>query len=231
MNVATTALFYLLVGGAVAGAILLAPDRHQRSDRYFRAATAVLFWPLYLPMLLQSHAQADDALPYSDALADVSRAALPTELDQAITQVEAELDLALGSLDGWSDHVLARERDRFVELRNTWRQQAARIGELDRLLNQPAFLPGAAALQAPGAASAAETARRENIQRLHAIRNRLHEDLVGTLAKVRELVTMIHLARYTGAPAARAEELVEEIAAAVAGLSEVAEWRETVTSV
>jgi hypothetical protein len=58
----------------------------------------------------------------------------------------------------------------------------------------------------------------------------LHDDLLGTLAKVRELATMIHLARYTGAPAARAEELVEEIAAAVAGLSEVAEWRETMSA-
>jgi len=35
---------------------------------------------------------------------------------------------------------------------------------------------------------------------------------------------MIHLARYGGAPASRAEELVAQIAAAVEGLSEVTEW-------
>ena len=44
------------------------------------------------------------------------------------------------------------------------------------------------------------------------------------MAWVREVVTMIHLARYGGAPASRAEELVAQIAAAVEGLSEVTEW-------
>jgi hypothetical protein len=54
----------------------------------------------------------------------------------------------------------------------------------------------------------------------------MHADLVGTLAWVRELVTMIHLAKFSGAPAARAEELVAQIAAAVQGLSEVSAWRD-----
>ena len=52
------------------------------------------------------------------------------------------------------------------------------------------------------------------------------DDLLNTLAWVRELVTMIHLAKYTGAPASRAEELVLQIATAVEGLSEVAAWRD-----
>jgi hypothetical protein len=42
---------------------------------------------------------------------------------------------------------------------------------------------------------------------------------------VRELVSMIHLAKFTGAPASRAEELVAQIAAAVEGLADVT-WRE-----
>ena len=49
--------------------------------------------------------------------------------------------------------------------------------------------------------------------------------LLNTLGKVRELVTLIHLAKYTGAPASRAEELVLQIATSVEGLSEVASWR------
>ena len=35
---------------------------------------------------------------------------------------------------------------------------------------------------------------------------------------------MIHLAKFTGAPASRAEELVAQIATAVEGLSEVTQW-------
>ena len=36
---------------------------------------------------------------------------------------------------------------------------------------------------------------------------------------IRELVSMIHLARFTGAPPSRAEELVRQIADAVEGLA------------
>ena len=71
-----------------------------------------------------------------------------------------------------------------------------------------------------------ERARRENIARLRAVRGRLHDDLLNTLSWVRELVTMIHLAKYTGAPASRAEELVVQIATSVEGLSEVATWQD-----
>ena len=228
MNLATTTLFYLAAGAAVAGAILLRSDRLARGERFFRAASAVVFWPLYVPLLLQSRS-ATVATDAGTRPTEIGAAASPgeRELDQAIAQVEAELDLALGSLDGWSDAVLAREQDRFAELRQAWRQQAARISELDRLLAQPAFVPTETATPPAPRLAASEHARRENIQRLQAVRGRLRDDLLGTLAKVRELVTMIHLARYTGAPAARAEELVEQIAAAVAGLSEVAGWRES----
>ena len=73
-------------------------------------------------------------------------------------------------------------------------------------------------------------ARQDNVRRLREVRTRMHRDLMGTLAWVRELATMIHLAKYTGAPASRAEELVTQIAAAVEGLSEVTTWSEELQS-
>jgi hypothetical protein len=48
---------------------------------------------------------------------------------------------------------------------------------------------------------------------------------MATLVWVRELVSMIHLAKFTGAPASRAEELVSQIAAAVEGLSQLT-WQD-----
>src|SRR5205823_14232443 len=62
-------------------------------------------------------------------------------------------------------------------------------------------------------------ARRQNVERLRHVRRRTYQDLMGTLAWVRELVSMIHLAKFTGAPASRAEELVAQVAAAVEGRS------------
>ncbi len=57
------------------------------------------------------------------------------------------------------------------------------------------------------------------------MRERTYQDLIATLAWVRELVSMIHLAKFTGAPASRAEELVAQIAAAVEGVSAMT-WQE-----
>jgi hypothetical protein len=70
-----------------------------------------------------------------------------------------------------------------------------------------------------------EQTRRANLDRLRQVRSRAFDDLMGTLAWVRELVSMIHLAKFTGAPPSRAEELVAQIAAAIEGISAVT-WQD-----
>lgn len=227
MGLAQTAIFYLVIGTGVSVALLVSGGPLTAGERLFRTVTGLFFWPLYLPVLLQRRADDDeDMRPPSETdhgpPADVMAA--------AIAQVEAELDRALGSLDGWAENVLADEQARLHELRAAWRVQAARIRELDQLLARPEFL-SARPVTADDAGTddrlrLSEQMRQENIARLRAIRRRLHDDLMGTLAWVRELVTMIHLAKFTGAPASRAEELVAQIAAAVEGLSEATAWQE-----
>ncbi len=230
MNLTTTLLFYLVLGGAVAAAVHLAGDA-AGGERWFRTFTAVVFWPLYLPILLQRPTEGTTEYVARGEVRSLHRRAddPQDEISAAIQQVETELDLALSSLDGWSDAVLAREQLRFDELRAAWHAQAQKIHELDQLLDQPAFAesPASSFAESPGErVAASDRARRDNIARLRAVRGRLHDDLLNTLAWVRELVTMIHLAKYTGAPASRAEELVLQIATAVEGLSEVAAWRD-----
>jgi len=231
MNLTTTLLFYLLFGGAVAVAVHLAPGADHSVPRWFRTLSAAVFWPLYLPGLLQHPANpraesceggGSNRLPDTDMTAG-------DEISAEIQQVETELDLALISLGGWSDAVLAREQHRFEELRVAWHAQADKIRDLDRILGQ--LVPTDAAVNAPAAKASeriasSHTARQANITRLRTLRDRFHADLMNTLAWVRELVTMIHLAKYTGAPASRAEELVMQIATSIEGLSEVAAWRD-----
>jgi hypothetical protein len=231
MNITTTLLFYLLIGTAVAVAVYLSFGDTSRGQRWFRTLTAVVFWPLYLPALLQHPARpvprpaenVESNGPSREAVVDAD------EMSAAIHQVETELDLALTSLGGWSDDVLTREEHRFEELRVAWHAQAAKIRELDQVLGK---LVVAETATSPLATKASERvasslrARQTNIIRLRALRDRYHLDLVNTLAWVRELVTMIHLAKYTGAPASRAEELVMQIATSIEGLSEVAAWRD-----
>jgi hypothetical protein len=223
MGFAATMIFYLLIGLGVATAVFLSDARPNGLSSGFRTATAVVFWPLYLPILLAGPRTGPRPQVRSD----------PGDGDAlsiSIAQVEAELEMALASLDGWVEDVLAHETGRFHELSHAWRAQAERIREMDRLLArvEPADDAPTAAAAGPMAGDRyrqSEQARRANLVRLREVRDRACEDLMGTLTRVRELVSMIHLAKFTGAPASRAEELVGQIAAAIEGISAVT-WQE-----
>jgi hypothetical protein len=225
MGFCETMIFYHLVGVGVASAVFLSETGRGNPLHWFRVATAVVFWPLYLPILLSGRRVCPDAKA-------ASRADHRDAMSQAISQVESELEAALASLDGWAEDDLAHENHRLGELGRAWRAQAERIREIDHLL-AGAERDGRDAIPEPSGPQAgdrfrrSEQSRRANLARLHQIRGRAYEDLMGTLAWVRELVSMIHLAKFTGAPASRAGELVAQIAAAVEGLS-AATWRDEV---
>ncbi|MFN0197587.1 MAG: hypothetical protein ACKVT0_12655 [Planctomycetaceae bacterium] len=232
MGLSQTIVFYLVIGASVATATFLSAETRSKWECAYRLLSAWLFWPMYLPILLSRQSQTGETIE-----SESSTASPLDDISVAINQVEAELAEAVSSLDGWAEGVLAHEESRFGELRSAWRMQAERIRELDRLLTHPDYMRcdesghrAADDVQSneqgkPYRASQSEQSRRENIAKLYQVRRRMHDDLMGTLAWVRELVTMIHLAKFTGAPASRAEELVSQIAAAVEGLSEVSSWQ------
>ena len=208
-------VLYLMIGAGVGLAVYLADRAGTRAERCFRVATAVPFWPLYVPVLL--HAARPVSAPNEVEPLD--------DMAAGIAQVDGELQAALGSLRGWAEGVLTREKDRLGELRSAWTAQAQRIREMDRLLSLPEHTARPANEAVNQRLQQSEQARRRNLHRMQRLRERAYDDLMGTLAWVRELVSMIHLAKFTGAPASRAEEIVAQIAAAVEGLSDVT-WQE-----
>jgi hypothetical protein len=208
-------LLYLMVGLGVAFAVYLAGGAGTRAERGFRVLTAVPFWPLYLPVLLRPTVRAPTT----------SEVESPDEMAAAIAQVDGELQAALSSLGGWAEGVLTREKDRIAELRSAWTVQAQRIREMDCLLAMPENNTRLVNDGGNQRVLQSEQARQRNLERFQHLRVRAYDDLMATLAWVRELVSMIHLAKFTGAPASRAEELVAQIAAAVEGLSEVT-WQD-----
>jgi hypothetical protein len=219
-----TAIFYGLIGCGVAVAMYVRGDARNRLASLATCVAAAVFWPMFVPTLLAASAQ--DALATPGTKSPQPKSA--DSMTAAINQVETELDAALEGLDGWAENVLASESPRLEELRTAWKAQADRIRDLDRLLSGPESQTDSLAAAANGNERArhSEEARRQNVRQLQALRQQMHGDLIGTLAWVRELVTMIHLAKYSGAPAARAEELIAQIAAAVEGLSEVSGWKD-----
>jgi hypothetical protein len=221
MGLSETLVLYCVAGVAVAGAVYLSGDKRPGWHSCFQLSMAVAFWPLYLPVLLSR--------PEKSATDSTAEPAELDQMAQAIAQVDRELDAAFSSLDGWAENVLSREKDRLVELRTALALQADRIREMDSLMAQTESQPTADD-PSPDPLVVdrrvlSEQARRKNLQRLHDVRRRSYDDLMGTLAWIRELVSMIHLAKFTGAPASRAEELVAQIASAVEGVSAVT-WQD-----
>ncbi len=217
MDLTITSIFYLALGLGVGVAIGLKERSSSPLNYLGKPLAAVLFWPLFVPLLMESDRQPLDAFERG-----MKSPLLVSDdaLSQAIQQVEGELDAALDSLQGWADSNLVREQDRFLKLRVAWRVQAHRVRELDQLLSAPSF--SAKNVSEPSndddKRSQLERSRNENIDRLKQVRDQQRHDLLTTIAWVRELVTMIHLAKYTGAPASRAEELVRQIATAIEGV-------------
>jgi hypothetical protein len=218
----STVLLYFLVGAAVAVAVYVTDRRVSQFERAFAVLTALVFWPLYLPAFLAARAPSWTG--------PASKQVCPNDdMARSIEQVDTELARALAGLNGWADGPLSGEAERIRELRQAWSALAERIREMDRLLEPPDTV--ASSVPGPGTPELSPDAserlrrstevRRQNLERLRKVRRRAYEDLMGTLAWVRELVSMIHLAKFTGAPASRARELVAQIAAAVEGLNVV----------
>jgi len=202
MNVlGPTLLLYLLVGLGIAVALYLSDPPHSSGERFLRLITAVPFWPFYLPILL--------ARPSSVSVAGND------DLARMLAVVERELDAAQSTLEAWIG-IPGEQRRRIHTLREAWQAQAGRLREMDRLLARPEY--AAEDTAAPGAVPRVRqslSARQQNLERLRQVRQQAEADLLASLAWVRELASRIHLARFTDAPAARAEELLTEIAAAV----------------
>lgn len=213
-----TLVLYLLVGLGVAVALYLSDPPRPRGERLLRLATAVPFWPFYLPILL--------ARPTS----------LPTapedDLARTLAVVERELDAAQTTLEEWIG--IPEEQWRCLQkLREAWEAQTERLREMDRVLARPEYasIEEEPSLGAAPRVRQSLTARQQNLGRLRQIRQQAEADLLASLAWVRELASRIHLARFTDARAERAEELLAALAAAVETLSAPNESAEQVYAI
>jgi hypothetical protein len=201
-----TLVLYLLVGLGVAVALYLSDPPRSNGERWLRLATAVPFWPFYLPILL------------------VRPTFLPTspedELARTLALVERELDAAQATLEEWIG-IPDKQRRRLEKLREAWTTQTERLREMDRLLARPEYAE-VEEKPSPDAASRVRqslTARQQNVERLRQVRQQGEADLLASLAWVRELASRIHLAHFTDADSARADELLAALAGAVETLS------------
>lgn len=203
-------LLHLMAGVGIAVCVYLSAPSKRTAERWFQTLTAVVFWPLFLPLLLSQRGGAESESPGPPG------PNAPDDLDRAIAQVDKELEAALQSLDGWGENLREKAQGRLQESRSAWTAQAGRVREMDQIMARSREVPAEG-----GLLSGSERARdsqeltRQNLERLGQVRQKALDDLVGMLARVRELVLMLHLARFTDASTARAEELVAQLGAVV----------------
>ena len=207
-------LLHLMVGVGVGVCVYLSASSRHVAARLFQTLAAVVFWPLFLPVLLSHRAGAAPGSTEPPAPNSLD------EPDRAIAQVEEELKGALQSLDGWGMKIRESAQGRLLELRDAWTAQAGRIREMDQIITQSKDVLAAGHMMSRSESGrGSQDVIRQNMERLKLVRQQTLEDLLGKLTRVRELVSMIHLARFTGEPAARAEELVAQIGAVIQGIS------------
>jgi hypothetical protein len=226
----STLVIYVLIGAGVAVAVYLSDMARSPVQRGFQTAAGLVFWPLFLPLLLQ-RVQGQSAAPVVVPPAD--------ELAKAIAQVETELNAALRSLGDWADWAWHGRANRTRELCQQWRTRAARIREMDRLLALPEYTVPNDAIQAerptvrdgiskPDGLDRGADALCQVVERLRQVRDHAYEELIVSLARVRQVAAMLHLARFTGGPPARVAELLAEIEAAAEQMQSVAGADETI---
>ena len=209
----STLFIYFLIGAGVAIAVYVSDLARTLAERSFQTAASLVFWPLFLPLLLQK------GLAHRPAPA--SALAQPDELSKAIAQVAAELDEALRSSCS-RDEMAELASGRLDELPLHWQTQAERIREMDRLLAQPEYTVPNDAIQAERPAvrdgahchdrlGAGSNGMAAIADRLRKVRDEAQANLMESLARVRQLAALLQLARFTGEPARESTDLLRQI--------------------
>ena len=187
-------VIYLLVGMAVSTAAW----RTGRPAPWL----GLMLWPLTLPGLLGGVAQPP--------------AAPPPPRGSGSERVQAAVAALRAALDGWpsppaSQEALASAERGLLAL-------DARLADLDAVLGELEAAP--APPSHPDAADLVQ-ARAENLARLRQVRDETRARLERGLARLSDLATRAHLARFTGEEAAAVADALSRLGAAVDGAAEV----------
>jgi hypothetical protein len=222
MGIVETALFYAIVGLAVAGAMSLQAGGGRLIRRAGLFAVWTLLWPFFAPTLFGG-ALDRGAQPKSP---ETGRSGLDPRLHAA----QEQLLSALQGVEGVAQEVLTHEVARVEKLTESLAAMEGRLREMDTLLGSPEFDADRAetALRGLEGRGYAEDdprvqsvrARRRNIEQLRQMRDRAGQDLERALLKMEEMRSQVLLLRFANRPETELVDLIRDIAATVEGLTE-----------
>ncbi len=211
MGVMETGIFYLLLGGVVAVALVLRAEGKSAGARVATFVAGVFFWPVFAPFLLSPGHSAAAVTP--PALAARER-----------------LKAALGQVEGLAAEVLRPEVARLRGLVDAMGKMEARVAEMDALLTTPEFDRSAACEQLEALSRRglppedprvqSVQARLRNMERLGAMRERTAAELERVVLQLEEMGSRLQLLKFAGRPDAELVELLQSVASSVEAVTE-----------
>lgn len=224
MGVLETAIFYLVIGAAIAFSSLLIEREQTHAKRAALFAGTLIFWPAFAPFLFNRVT----ARPKDAELAPAPRApetANDSPLDRRIASTEAELLASMERLHGVAETVLAPELARVRKLAVALHGMAKRLAEMDRLLETPEFSAARAeALLAELEAKVKDRddarllsvrARMRNIERVRAMRVKTADELERAIFKMEEMSSQMIVLELAGGAEAEVVESMRELALSI----------------
>jgi hypothetical protein len=212
MGVMETGIFYLLLGGVVAVALVLRAEGKSAGARVATFVAGVFFWPVFAPFLLSpGHSAAAAVTPPARAARE-------------------RLKAALGQVEGLAAEVLRPEVARLRGLVDAMGKMEARVAEMDALLTTPEFDRAVACEQLEALSRRglppedprvqSVQARLRNMERLGAMRERTAAELERVVLQLEEMGSRLQLLKFAGRPDAELVELLQSVASSVEAVTE-----------
>lgn len=203
MGITQTLLLYVLVGAAVASAMVLAGSCPRSSRGALRFLAGVIFWPLFVPALLGDRRGGGPRLDPRGERGDAR-----------LIAARAQLLASMTASDGTIDGLLAPELERVEQLSRALAAMKLRIQEMDRLLEMSAIHAEPSTRPHPTAA------RRRNRQRLRLMRDQAEQRYQQALVQMEEMSSAVMLLRFAEGTEEEVVECLRELSARVEGITE-----------
>lgn len=211
-------VLYLTLGLGIGAAVAIsdrslaapATPGSRLTARVGTGCTAIVFWPMFLPFLLNRRPET----PGRPAPATTSGGPLV----RALRRTQQALDAALRGVAGDEALGLAAVLTRMPDVMRSLETQARSVeGMADVLATPPADADDALD---PELAKNLVVARAESERRLRALHDQRRDEVLRAVVRLEELVAMVHLARFAREHAG-AGPLVQQMTATVEALAEL----------
>ena len=223
MGIVETFIIYLVIGMVVATAMWIVHSHTLNVPAVFDLVTWTLLWPFFAPLLFGQAVPVASPPKGAEQRHEVK--------DSRLHETQQRLVQAIGRLDGLAEGVIKPQLMQIDAMVHSLDVAEHRLQEMEELLHSREFdmVQVDAALhelrskgyddEEPRVRSL--HARRRNIERLQAMRDRTRDELDRALVKLEEISSQVLLLRFADQPETKLASMLKEVAGNMEGLATV----------